>query len=176
MKCRLIVNMVKHSVTRPWQMKLLGFTFYHMKGGKGISVHCKSIVAYKDKVRGITCRSKPYSMMQRLNRLGQLNYGWGHYFKLSDAKSVFEELDGWVRNRLRLCYWHQWKKIRTRIRELVKLDVSAHQAYQWACTREGSWRSVHSPILRRALNNSCLKKEGFTCLTDIVKPSKTVYV
>jgi group II intron reverse transcriptase/maturase len=168
---KLVVNTVKSSVTRPWQMKLLGFSFYHKKGEKGISVHRKSIAAYKDKIRVITERSKPYSMPVRLDRIRQLNQGWGHYFKLSDAKSVFEELDKWVRSRIRLCYWQQWKKPRTRIMCLTKLGIPPNQAYQWGYTRKGKWRSVQSPLLRRALSNSYLKKEGFTSLMDIVKPS-----
>jgi hypothetical protein len=106
-----------------------------------------------------------------MERIRQLNNGWGHYFKLSEAKSVFEELDMWVRSRIRLCYWQQWKKARTRIVELTRLGISPQQAYQWGNTRKGKWRSVQSPILRRALNNSYLKQEGFTSLMDIVKPS-----
>jgi RNA-directed DNA polymerase len=168
---KLKVNTEKSSVTRPWVMKLLGFTFYHKKGEKGISVHRKSITAYKDKIRAITCRSKPYSMPLRLERIRQLNTGWGHYFKLSEAKSVFEELDKWVRSRIRLCYWQQWKRVRTRITELKKRGIPLHQAYQWGNTRKGQWRSVHSPVLTRALSNNYLKKEGFTSLMDIVKPS-----
>jgi len=173
---KLVVNMVKSSVTRPWQMKLLGFTFYHKKGEKGLSVHRKSISSYKDKIRAITLRSKSYSMPARLNEIRQLNTGWGHYFKLSEAKSVFEELDSWVRSRVRQCYWHQWKRPRTRVKELTKLGIPANKAYQWGNTRKGQWRSVHSPVLTRALSNSYLKKEGFTSLIDIVKPSKTVNV
>lgn len=173
---KLIVNTVKSSVTRPWLMKLLGFTFYHKKGEKGISVHRKSIAGYKDKIRAITCRSKPYKMSYRLGQIRQLNTGWGHCFKLSEAKSVFEELDKWVRSRVRLCYWQQWKKARTRITELTKLGIPHFQSYQWGHTRKGKWRSVQSPVLRRALSNSYLKQEGFTSLMDIVKPSKTVYV
>jgi uncharacterized protein (DUF2164 family) len=168
---KLVVNTVKSSVTRPWLMKLLGFTFYHKKGEKGISVHRKSIAGYKEKIRSITERSKPYSLSVRLERIRQLNQGWGHYFKLSEAKSVFEELDMWVRSRIRLCYWQQWKQVRTRIAELTKLGIPSYQAYQWGNTRKGKWRSVHSPTLRRALTNSYLKKEGFTSLMDIVKPS-----
>ena len=167
---KLKVNTEKSSVTRPWLMKLLGFTFYHKKGEKGISVHRKSIAVYKDKIRAITCRSKPYSMAVRLERIRQLNQGWGHYFKLSEAKSVFEELDKWVRSRIRLCYWQQWKRVRTRMAELIKLGIDGSQAYQWANTRKGKWRSVQSPILRRALSNNYLKQEGFTSLMDIVKP------
>jgi group II intron reverse transcriptase/maturase len=173
---KLIVNTVKSSVTRPWLMKLLGFTFYHRKGEKGISVHRKSVASYKEKIRLITCRSKPYSMEARLDQIRQLNTGWGHYFKLSEAKSVFEELDSWVRSRVRQCYWHQWKRPRTRVKELTKLGIPANKAYQWGNTRKGKWRSVHSPVLTRALSNSYLKQEGFASLIDIVKPSKTVNV
>lgn len=168
---KLKVNTEKSSVTRPWMMKLLGFTFYHRKGEKGISIHRKSIASYKDKIRAITRRSKPYSMPLRLDRIRQLNQGWGHYFKLSEAKSVFEELDKWVRSRLRLCYWQQWKRPRTRIAELTKLGITPNQAHQWGYTRKGKWRSVQSPMLRRALSNSYLKKEGFISLIDIIKPS-----
>ncbi|WP_315818105.1 group II intron maturase-specific domain-containing protein [Paraflavitalea speifideaquila] len=115
-------------------------------------------------------------MSSRLSGIRQLNTGWGHYFKLSEAKSVFEDLDKWLRSRVRLCYWQQWKRVRTRIAELKKLGIAENQAYQWGNTRKGQWRSVHSPILTRALNNSYLKKEGFTSLMDIVKPCQSVYV
>lgn len=173
---KLVVNTVKSSVTRPWLMKLLGFTFYHKKGEKGISVHRKSIAGYKDKIRAITCRSKPYSISMRMEQIRQLNQGWGHYFKLSDSRKLFEELDKWVRSRIRLCYWQPWKKVRTRIAELTRLGILHPQSYQWGNTRKGKWRIVQSPVLRRALSNSYLKQEGFTSLMDIVKPSKTVYV
>ena len=167
---KLKVNVEKSVVTRPWSTKLLGFTFYHKKGGKGISVHRKSIATYKDKIRTITCRSKPYAMEDRMMQIRQLNQGWGNYFKLSEAKSVFNELDEWVRSRVRLCYWIQWKKPRTRVRQLQKLGVKPYQAYQWGNTRKGHWRTVHSPILLRTLNNAFLKKEGLLCLNEIVTP------
>ena len=95
---KLKVNIEKSSVTRPWLSKLLGFTFYHKKGKKSISVHRKSIASYKDKIRQITCRSKPIPMAQRMMQISRLNHGWGNYFRLSEANSVFENLDGWVRS------------------------------------------------------------------------------
>jgi group II intron reverse transcriptase/maturase len=167
---KLKVNMEKSSVTRPWFSKLLGFTFYRKKGEKGISVHRKSIAAYKDKIRAITCRSKPYPMEERMMQIRQLNQGWGNYFKLSEAKSVFDDLDSWVRSRIRLCYWKQWKRVRTRVEQLIRLGVKPNKAYWWANTRNGYWRTVHSPILTTALNNALLKKEGLLCLKDIITP------
>ena len=173
---KLKVNIQKSSVTRPWLSKLLGFTFYHKKGEKGISVHRKSIAAYKDKIRQITCRSKPCPIEERMMQIRRLNQGWGNYFKLSEAKSVFEGLDEWVRNRIRLCYWKQWKRVSTRIEQLEKLGIKPNQAYQWGNTRKGHWRTVHSPILTRALNNALLKRAGFVSLKDITTPLKTVNV
>ncbi|MBT1712469.1 group II intron reverse transcriptase/maturase [Fulvivirgaceae bacterium PWU5] len=168
---KLKVNIEKSSVKRPWLLKLLGFTFYHRKGEKGISVHRKSRDAYKEKIRTITASTNGWSMSMRLNQIRQLNMGWGHYFKLGEAKSVFDDLDKWVRSRLRLCYWSQWKRPRTRVNQLEKLGVPSWRAYQWGNTRRGPWRTVHSPILLSAISNAYLKQEGFLSLLDIVKPS-----
>jgi RNA-directed DNA polymerase len=173
---KLKVNIEKSSVTRPWHSKLLGFTFYHKKGEKGISVHRKSIAAYKEKIRLITCRSKPYPMEERMMQIRQLNYGWGNYFKLSEAKSVFEDLDKWVRSRVRLCYWKQWMKPITRVRALERMGIKPKQAYMWGNTRLGYWRTVQSPILRRALDNAFLKNEGLISLSEITNPSLSVNV
>lgn len=167
---KLKVNVEKSVVTRPWYTKLFGFTFYHKKGCKGITVHRKSISTYKDKIRAITCRSKPYAMEDRLMQISQLNQGWGNYFKLSEARSVFAALDEWVRCRVRLCYWKQWKNPKTRIRQLERIGVKPHLAYQWGYTRKGYWRIAHSPILQRSLNNTFLKKEGLLSLKDVITP------
>jgi len=172
---KLKVNMEKSMVTRPWFSKLLGFTFYHKKGIKGITVHRESIASYKEKIRTITSRSKPCPMEERMMQIRRLNQGWGNYYKLSEAKSVFEALDEWVRGRVRLCYWKQWKKGKIRIRQLEQLGIKPNQAHQWGNTRKGYWRTVHSPILTRALGNTYLKKEGLLCLKDIVPP-RTVNV
>ena len=169
---KLKVNLEKSVVTRPWRTRLLGFTFYHKKGSKGISVHGKSISIYKDKIRKITSRRSPVSMGERMIQIRRLNQGWGSYFKLSEARSIFETLDEWTRSRVRLCYWSQWKRIKTRVKELKKLGVTSNKAYQWGNTRKGPWRTVNSPILKRTLTNAFLKKEGLLYLTDIIVPKK----
>jgi hypothetical protein len=165
---KLKVNIEKSSVTRPWLSKLLGFTFYRKKEGKAITVHRKSIAAYKEKIRLVTCRSKPYPMEERMMQIRRLNYEWGNYFKLSEAKSVFERLDARVRSRVRLCYWKDWKKPKTRAKQLERLGIKPKQAYMWGNTRRGYWRTVQSPILTRAIDNAFLKNEGLICLKDIV--------
>lgn len=164
---KLKVNMEKSSVTRPWDSKLLGFTFYHKKEGKGIIVHPKSAASYRDKIRAITNTRRPYPMEERMMRIRELNHGWGNYFKLSEAKTVFEKLDKWVRSRIRLCYWAQWPKPQTRIRQLEKLGIPPRQAYQWGNTRKGDWRIAHSPILTSTFNNAFLRKAGYVSLKEI---------
>lgn len=172
---KLKVNVEKSIVTRPWRTRLLGFTFYHKKGSKGISVHRKSVSIYKDKIRKITSRRSPLSIDERMMQIRRLNQGWGSYFRLSEAHNIFATLDEWMRSRVRLCYWSQWKRVKTRVRELKKLGVTSNQAYQWGNTRKGPWRTVNSPILKRTLTTTFLKKEGLLYLTDIIVP-KTVNV
>jgi RNA-directed DNA polymerase len=167
---KLKVNEDKSVVTRPWRTKLLGFSFYHKKGEKGISIAKKSIVSYKAKIRELTRSSKPYRMEERMMSIRKLNQGWGNYFKLSEARTVFEELDKWVRSRIRLCYWKQWKRVCTRIRMLKSLGINVDKAFQWGNTRKGYWRTVHSPILKLALTNAVLKQAGYHSLKDVVTP------
>jgi len=164
---KLKVNQSKSVATRPWKSKLLGYSFYHRKGEKRLKVAKGSIIKYKSKVREITSRSKPHAMYKRYEMLRQLNQGWIQYFKLNEAKSLFNSLDEWVRRRLRLCYWKQWKLPSTRVKMLVKLGTPEWQGYLWGNSRKGYWRISGSPVLQRALTNSLLKREGYLSLADL---------
>lgn len=164
---KLVVNRTKSMATRPWKSKLLGYSFYPKKGEKGLNIAQTSIKKYKTKVREITSRSRPIAMYKRYDMLEKLNRGWYNYFKLTEARRVLEELDQWVRSRIRLCYWKQWKNPRTRVKMLVQLGTPEWQAYQRGNTRKGYWRTSQSPILRTALNNSFLRKEGYLSLKEL---------
>ena len=106
------------------------------------------------------------SMELRAVKLKQLIVGWIGYFKLADMKSTLRELDEWLRRRLRLCYWKQWKKIKTKHDNLVKLGVENWKAWEHANTRKGYWRISNSPILSKSLNNKYLESLGFVSLTQ----------
>jgi RNA-directed DNA polymerase len=95
-------------------LKLVGYTFYTKKGEMGMRVHPKSIKRLKDKLKAVTSRSNPMSMEQRALKLKQIIVGWVTYFKLADMKSTLMKVDEWLRRRLRMCYWKQWKKIKTK--------------------------------------------------------------
>jgi RNA-directed DNA polymerase len=100
----------------------------------------------KNKVREITSRKMPYPMEYRIQKLNQYLMGWCGYFVLADTKSIFLELDKWIRRRLRMCLWKNWKKPKTKIRNLIQLGVPQWQAYEWGNTRKSYWRISNSPI------------------------------
>lgn len=164
---KLVVNRTKSATTRPWKSKLLGYSFYKRKGEIRPTIAAKSIEKYKTKVREITSRSRPVAMYKRYDELRSLNRGWYNYFRLTEARSVLEQLDEWVRSRLRLCYWKQWKLPRTRTTMLIRLGTAEGKAYQQANTRKSYWRTCQSPILKRALNSAFLKREGYLPLKEL---------
>jgi len=163
---KLKVNKDKSKVDRPWKLKYLGFTFYPKKGEMGIRVHENSLKKLKAKLKEVTGRSNAMSMELRSIKLSQIIVGWVNYFKLADMKSTLKTLDEWLRRRIRLCYWKQWKKIKTRHDNLKKLGIDEYKAWEYANTRKGYWRISNSPILARTLSNKHLKEQGFITLTE----------
>jgi group II intron reverse transcriptase/maturase len=167
-KLRLKVNEEKSAVERPWRRKFLGFSFTSSRKPK-VRIAKQSLKRMKMKVREITSRKMPYSMEHRLKKLNQYLTGWCGYFALADTPSVFEGLDGWIRRRLRMCLWKEWKKPKTKIRNLVKLGAPHWKAYEWANSRKGYWRITNSPILHRTLDNSYWRSRGLRSLLDRYK-------
>ena len=90
--------------------------------------------------------------------------GWVGYFALADARSTFEDLDGWLRRRLRMCLWKQWKRPRTRLRELRALKLPEWVCWEFAMSRKGYWRMAGGP-LNRALDTAYWQAQGLTSLT-----------
>jgi group II intron reverse transcriptase/maturase len=163
---KLKVNREKSKVDRPWKLKYLGYTFYAKKGEMGMRVHPSAIKNLKEKLKSITGRSNAMSMEMRVIKLKQIIIGWVEYFKLADMKQVLKEIDEWLRRRIRLCYWKQWKKIKTKQDNLVRLGIDKQKAWEYANTRKGYWRISNSPILKRTLTNQYLKNKGFITLSE----------
>ncbi|AMX82480.1 group II intron reverse transcriptase/maturase [Geobacillus subterraneus] len=162
-KLRLKVNETKSAVDRPWRRKFLGFSFTPNKEPK-IRIAKESIRRMKQRIRTMTSRSKPIPMPERIEQLNQYILGWCGYFSLAETPSVFKELDGWIRRRLRMCQWKEWKLPRTRVRKLQSLGVPKRKAYEWGNTRKKYWRVAASPILHKALGNSYWESQGLKSL------------
>ena len=162
-KLRLKVNEKKSAVDRPWKRKFLGFSFTFHKEPK-VRIAKESLKRMKNKVREITSRKMPYPIEYRIEKLNQYLMGWCGYFALADTKSIFIELDGWIRRRLRTCLWKNWKKPKTKMHNLIQLGVPKWKAYEWGNTRKSYWRISNSPILHRTLGNSYWKNQGLKSL------------
>ena len=166
-KLRLKVNRDKSKVDRPWRIKYLGFSFYQAKGKIEIRIHPKSIAKFKDKIRAITSRSNAMSMETRYVKLKQVIVGWVNYFKIANMGNVAQELDKWIRRRIRMCYWKQWKKYKTKHDNLVKFGIENNKAWEFAYTRKAYWRIADTPFMHRALNNRTLERLGYTSLSSV---------
>ncbi|MEG6570562.1 group II intron reverse transcriptase/maturase, partial [Thermoanaerobacterium thermosaccharolyticum] len=164
-KLKLKVNEAKSAVDRPWKRKFLGFSFYIKENKVRIRIHEKSIKRFKEKVREITNRNKGISMEYRIRRLNQITTGWVNYFGLADAKGIMRALDEWIRRRLRACIWKQWKKIKTKYDNLVRLGLEKQKAWEYANTRKGYWRISNSQILNMTLTNKYFEDIGYKSLS-----------
>jgi group II intron reverse transcriptase/maturase len=165
---KLKINHNKSAVDRPSKRKFLGFSFYEKEGKVRNYIPQKPIQRFKSKVKEITARSNGRSMETRQERLNWLVTGWVNYFRIADMKGVATELDKWIRRRIRMCYWKQWKKIGTRYHNLKKLGIDKWKAWEWANNRKGCWRISKSFILSKSLTNKYLEDEGFLSLTKVL--------
>lgn len=163
-KLKLLVNKDKSAVDRPWKRKFLGFSFYQWYGKIGIRVHEKSINKFKTKIREITSRNNAWDMEYRMLKLRQCIIGWLNYFGIADISQLTKELDEWTRRRIRMCFWKQWKKIKTKYDNLKKLGAKKGKAWEYANTRKSYWRIANSPILATTLTNSYFEKIGYTSI------------
>lgn len=163
-KLLLEVNKEKSKIDRPWKLKFLGISFYNSKNGVRTRVHPKSIQKFKNKMKEITSRSNGMSIEQRIFKLKQCIIGWVNYFNIADMKQLVKSLDKWLRRRIRMCYWKNWKKIRTKYNNLVKLGIPKYKAWEYANTRKSYWRISKSPILSKTLTNKYLENIGLTSI------------
>ena len=103
---------------------------------------------------------------KRKESLRRYIIGWVNYFKHADMKKYLQKLDEWYRRRIRMVIWKQWKRIRTRGRNLIKLGIDKYKAWEYANTRKGYWRTANSPILAKSITNDRLTLSGYIFFTD----------
>lgn len=113
------------------------------------------------KCKAITKKSYPLSYDERVYKLREYCTGWIGYFRYANIKTRLTEFDRLLGSRLRYCIWKSWKRIRTRIRNLIKIGIPEWLAIRWGFTRKGGWHIVLSPVLQTTLTNELLQKRGF---------------
>lgn len=164
-RLKLTVNESKSAVDRPWKRKFLGFSVLPQRD-KRIRLASQTKAKVKEKIRSLTQRSAAMSMTDRIEVLNQYLGGWLGYFALAETPSVFQELDEWLRRRLRMCQWKQWKRVRTRVRELRALGLKELDVWEAAGSRKKYWRIAHSPPLHKAMGIAYWQAHGLVSLAD----------
>jgi group II intron reverse transcriptase/maturase len=165
-KLFLKVNRDKTLVAYVSRIKFLGYSFtVYAKEGR-LRLHPKTIIKMKARIKELTSRSNGWGNARRKDSLRQYIIGWVNYFKLADMKGLLPKVDEWYRRRIRMVIWKQWKRIRTRGRNLIKLGIEKYKAWEYANTRKGYWHTANSPILTRSITNDRLKQAGYIFFTD----------
>lgn len=118
-------------------------------------------------VRILTGRSRGVSMEIKIKELSQYLRGWMNYFGIAIPYQTSVNLDQWIRRRVRMCYWKQWRRPRTRISNLIGLGVSQKLAVRCGASSKGYWRGAKTEGIQIALNNKLLMEQGLVSLKDI---------
>jgi RNA-directed DNA polymerase len=159
-KLLLKVNRTKSKISRPTQSTLLGYSFYRGKTGWKPRIAPQTIERMKRKIKTVLKRNMPTSVLSTFTQLSQIVRGWVNYFLLADGKGNMETLDGFMCSRIRTILWHQWKRPKTRMRNLLKIGVDKRKAYMWANSSKGPCRVGHSPIMQTTINYKWLDQKG----------------
>ena len=161
-RLKLVVNKTKSHVVKTTESKFLGFTF---RAGR-IQWHPKTLLKFKQQVRRLTNRNWGVSMQYQLFKISQYLRGWINYFGIANCYQLCVELDHWIRRRVRMAYWRQWRKPRTKVRNLLRLGVHIQSAVACGITSKGPCRSSRTPGIQQALSNAYLKSQGLYALRD----------
>jgi RNA-directed DNA polymerase len=170
-KLRLPINREKSGIRKPVQFNILGHRYVpvYEKGTKGkyqLVVSEKSWDKLKQNLKTITRKTTPSSVAERITKLKEVGRGWLNYFRMASITGKLKDLDSWIRNRLRYCIWHDWKKPERKRKNLLRLGVDQRHAYAWSRTRMGGWRVAQSPILVTTVTLERLKKRGYEPMLD----------
>jgi RNA-directed DNA polymerase len=156
-RLQLVVNRTK---SRAAPLKSCEFLSYRLNNRAKLAWTEKARIRFKERVREITSRNRGHRVKDVIDELNLFVRGWLNYFKLSSTYSEVKDLSEWVRRRVRLYYWKQWKQPRTRRRNLLALGVNPKRVHMASRSRKGYWRMSQVEIVRFALNNRWLEEQG----------------
>lgn len=160
---KLTVNEQKSSVATTDRITFLGFAFTKGK----VLWSEKSFAKFKDRVRELTGRSWFVSMEHRYKKLAEYLRGWVGYFGISEYYRPIPEIDQWLRRRIRMCYWKQWRLCRTKVKNLLRLGTSLKAAIAVGMSRKGPWRLSRTLATQTGMTNKWLAKQGLLSVKDL---------
>jgi len=160
---RLRVNRDKSAVDRPWKRDFLGYSMtWHYQ--PRLRVAPASINKAKARIREVIRKGRGRSLRKVMEELTPLLRGWVNYFRLSTVKITFEEMDGWIRRKLRSILWRQWKKPRTRAKKLMERGIDKARAYISAYNGRGAWWNAGASHMNAAFPTKWFAQQGLLSL------------
>jgi group II intron reverse transcriptase/maturase len=164
-RLKLTVNQEKSAVARPWGRQFLGYGMTHHRTPK-LKVGEKALERLKAKLREISRKGRGRNFKRVIEEVTPILRGWSNYFKLSEVKKPFEELDSWFRRKLRCLLWRQWKKPRTRAKKLMQRGLTEERAWRSAYNGRGPWWNSGASHMNAAFDRSYFRKLGLISLLN----------
>jgi group II intron reverse transcriptase/maturase len=164
-KLKLRVNREKSAVARPWERKFLGYSFTRHKQAR-LKIAEASLKRLKDRVREIVVGNASCNLGAAINGLNPVLRGWMSYFRLTEVKGVLQDLDGWIRRKLRCLLWRQWKRPATRNRKLQTRGIDATRAWKSASNGRGPWWNAGASHMNAAYPKGHFDSLGLVSLLD----------
>jgi group II intron reverse transcriptase/maturase len=165
---KLKVNAAKSAVSHPWERKFLGYSLTRHKTPK-LKIAPSSLKRLEDKIRDVLQGAQGRRLTRVIDELNPILRGWMAYFKLTETKKVLEELDGWIRRKLRCMLWRQWKRPYTRARNLMKAGLEEERAFRSAFNQRGPWWNSGASHMNRAYPKSFFDRSGLVSLLDTMR-------
>jgi len=165
-RLRLKVNVEKSAVARPWERKFLGYSLTWHREAR-LKVAASSVQRLKGKLREIFRRGRGRNIGQLIEaELTPLLRGWMNYFRLAEVKGIFDELDSWIRRKLRCLIWRQWKRTYTRAKHLMRRGLAKAQALKSAMNGRGPWWNAGASHMHAAFPKSYFDRCGLLSLLE----------
>lgn len=167
-KLRLTVNEAKSAVARPWERKFLGYTMtWHQR--PRLKVAPSVLKRLKGEIKQLCAKARGWKMANTVKELTKKLRGFAAYFRLAEVKGSLEEVDQWVRRKLRAIKWRQWKRPRSRARELMRRGLDEERAHKSACNGRGPWWNAASSHMNQAFPLKYFESLGLASLLQTVK-------
>jgi group II intron reverse transcriptase/maturase len=164
-KLKLQVNRDKSAVARPWQRKFLGYSVTMHKQAR-LKIADSSLKRLKDRVREIVVGNASRNLGKTIEALNPVLRGWTSYFRLTEVKGVLQELDGWIRRKLRCLLWRQWKRPATRNKRLQERGLGETRAWKSASNGHGPWWNAGASHMNAAYPKRFFDELGLVSLLD----------
>jgi len=172
-RLKLRVNADKSAVDRPWKRKFLGYSMtWHTQ--PRLKVAPSVVKRLKQAVREEFRRGRGRSLKKTIDTLAPKLRGWMNYFKLAEVKGVFEELDMWIRRRLRNILWRHWKRPYARARNLIRRGLTEERAWKSAINGRGPWWNSGASHMNQAFPKKYFDSLGLVSLQDQLRKAQSV--